>query len=96
MKTKLLLLPAAAGVMLLSSCVGWTSSASYDGSGGGIDPVTMAGIEASNRANDEAVQRQWQQTQDMINTQNMINTQDMVNQMNAAAAQQAAQAAMQQ
>ena len=68
--------------MLLSSCISSGTPGSYSGSGGGIDPVTMAGIEASNRANDEANQRQWQQTQDMINTQNMIDAQNAINTAN--------------
>jgi hypothetical protein len=53
---------------------------------GGIDPVTMAGIEDSNRATQEAADRQFNETQQMINTQNMIDTQNMINEQNAAAA----------
>ncbi len=87
MKT-LLLFSTLTGLALMTGCT--ITSGPYDASSssdsGGIDPVTMAGIEASNRATDEAVQRQSEETQDMINTQNMINTQDMVNQQNAAAA----------
>lgn len=46
----------------------------------------MAGIEDSNRATQEAADRQYNETQQMINTQNMIDTQNMINEQNAAAA----------
>jgi hypothetical protein len=85
MKT-LLLISTLTGLALMTGCT--VTSGPYDASSdsGGIDPVTMAGIEASNRATDEAATAQFNQTQDMINTQNMIDTQNMVNQQNAAAA----------
>jgi hypothetical protein len=91
MKT-LLLFSTLTGLALLTGCTSLSSSYGTSDSGGGIDPVTMAGIEASNRATQEAADRQFTETQqnnniqDMINTQNMINTQDMVNAQNAAAA----------
>ncbi len=92
MKT-LLLFSTLASLSLLTSCTSVTDSGSRPAttgrtasSSGGIDPVTMAGIEDSNRATQEAADRQFNETQQMINTQNMIDTQNMINQQNAAAA----------
>ena len=81
MKT-LLLLSALASLSVLAGC----SSTGFSSNPGGIDPVTMAGIDDSNRATQEAADRQFNETQQMINTQDMINTQNMVNEQNAAAA----------
>ncbi len=91
MKT-LLLISTLAGLALMTGCT--VTSGPYDAfsDSGGIDPVTMAGIEASNRATDEAAQQQFQATQDMINTQNMIDTQNMINTQNMVNAQNAAAA----
>jgi hypothetical protein len=84
MKT-LLLFSTLASLSVLTGCTSaGVSSVSSDS--GGIDPVTMAGIEASNRATQEAADRQFNETQQMNDTQNMINTQNMVNEQNAAAA----------
>jgi hypothetical protein len=74
----------------LSVLTGCTASG-VSSSSGGIDPVTMAGIDDSNRATQEAADRQFNETQQMINTQNMIDTQNMVNEQNAAAAAAASQ-----
>ena len=95
MKT-LLFFSTLTGLALMTGCT--ITSAPYDASSGsgGIAPVTMAGIEMSNRLNDEAAQRQSEQTQDMINTQNMIDTQNMINTQNMVNAQNAAAAAMAQ
>jgi hypothetical protein len=89
----LLLFSALASLSLLTGCtsVSDAGSRSTTTSGttsntGGIDPVTMAGIDDSNRATQEAADRQFNETQQMINTQNMIDTQNMVNEQNAAAA----------
>ena len=81
MKT-LLLLSALASLSVLTGC----TSTGFSSNTGGIDPVTMAGIDDSNRATQEAADRQFNETQQMINTQNMIDTQNMVNEQNAAAA----------
>ena len=81
MKT-LLLFSTLASLSVLTGC----TSAGVSSDSGGIDPVTMAGIEASNRATQEAADRQFNETQQMNDTQNMINTQNMVNEQNAAAA----------
>lgn len=81
MKTlRLFVLLASLSVLAGCTSVGVSSNA------GGIDPVTMAGIDDSNRATQEAADRQFNETQQMINTQNMIDTQNMVNEQNAAAA----------
>jgi len=83
MKTKLLLLllPLAAGSLLLASCAGVSV-----GSGGDDGSDERARDEQAR--NDEFNRQMQQQTQDMINTQNMINNQNMVDQINAAAAAQ--------
>ena len=92
MKT-LLLFSALASLSLLTGCTstgvsgsGPTTTSATTSDSGGIDPVTMAGIEASNRATQEAADRQFNETQQMNNTQDMINTQNMINEQNAAAA----------
>ncbi|HEY3901977.1 MAG TPA: hypothetical protein VGM54_25410 [Chthoniobacter sp.] len=59
-------------------------------SSGGIDPVTMAGIEASQRATDEMVQ---QQTQWGIDQANAASAQAGMDAANAASAQAGADAA---
>jgi hypothetical protein len=81
MKTFLLFFTLASLSVLAGCTTDGVSSSS-----GGIDPVTMAGIDDSNRATQEAADRQFNETQQMINTQNMIDTQNMVNEQNAAAA----------
>jgi len=60
-------------LLVLTSCAG-ERTASGNGrqmegtsSGGGIDPITMAGIEQSNRNTDEAAQAQSQAAIDQIN-----------------------------
>jgi len=63
-----------------------TTTSGTTSNSGGIDPVTMAGIDDSNRATQEAADRQFNETQQMINTQNMIDNQNMINEQNAAAA----------
>jgi hypothetical protein len=73
---------ALASLSVLTTC----NSVGVSSNSGGIDPVTMAGIDDSNRATQEAADRQFNETQQMINTQNMIDTQNMVNEQNAAAA----------
>jgi hypothetical protein len=92
MKT-FLLFSALASLSALTSCTSVGDSGSRPtttigttSNSGGIDPVTMAGIEDSNRATQEAADRQFNETQQMINTQNMIDTQNMINEQNAAAA----------
>lgn len=89
----LLLLSALASLFLLTGCTSVSDSGSRPttttgttSNSGGIDPVTLAGIEDSNRATQEAADRQFNDTQQMINTQNMIDTQNMINEQNAAAA----------
>ncbi len=86
MKTFLLSLMLVS-LSVLSGC----TASGVSSNSGGIDPVTMAGIDDSNRATQEAADRQFNETQQMINTQNMIDTQNMVNQQNAAAAAAASQ-----
>jgi len=59
MKPMITILPALLALALLAGCASG-GAPSYSGSSsdsGGIDPVTMAGIEASNRATDEEIQR---------------------------------------
>ena len=53
------ILPAVFGLALLAGCAsgGSVSSSRSNTDSGGIDPVTMAGIEASNQATDEEIQR---------------------------------------
>jgi len=92
MKT-FLLFSALASLSVLTGCTSVSDSGSRPttttratSNSGGIDPVTMAGIEDSNRATQEAADRQFNETQQMINTQNMIDTQNMINEQNAAAA----------
>ena len=96
----LLLFSVLAGLSILTGCTPESVSSNSRGSSrysDGIDPVTMVGIEDSNRATQEAADRQFNETQQMINTQNMIdtqnmiNTQNMVNEQNAAAAAAASQ-----
>ena len=89
----LLLFSALAGLSVLIGCTSIgdsgsrpTTTSRTTSNSGGIDPVTMAGIEDSNRATQEAADRQFNETQQMINTQNMIDTQNMINEQNAAAA----------
>jgi len=77
-----LLFLTLASLSVLTGC----NSVGVSSNSGGIDPVTMAGIDDSNRATQEAADRQFNETQQMINTQNMIDTQNMVNEQNAAAA----------
>ena len=84
---------AMASLCLLAGCTSVsdsgarpTTTSGTTSNTGGIDPVTLAGIEDSNRATQEAADRQFNETQQMINTQNMIDTQNMVNEQNAAAA----------
>jgi hypothetical protein len=86
MKT-LLFFSALAGLSVVTGC----TSAGVSSNSGGIDPVTTAGIDDSNRATQAAADRQSRETQDMINTQNMIDTQNMVNEQSAAAAVAASQ-----
>jgi hypothetical protein len=81
MKTFLLFF-ALVSLSVLTGC----TSTGVSSNSGGIDPVTMAGIDDGNRATQEAADRQFNETQQMINTQNMIDTQNMVNEQNAAAA----------
>jgi hypothetical protein len=69
------------------------TSVGVSSNSGGIDPVTMAGIDDSNRATQEAADRQFNETQQMINTQNMIDTQNMINNQNMVNEQNAAAAA---
>jgi hypothetical protein len=83
-KTILLFLTLASLSVL--TCCTTDGVSSNSSNSGGIDPVTMAGIDDSNRATQEAADRQFNETQQMINTQNMIDTQNMVNEQNAAAA----------
>ena len=78
----LLLFLTLASLSVLTGC----TTDGVSSNSGGIDPVTMAGIDDSNRATQEAADRQFNETQQMINTQNMIDTQNMVNEQNAAAA----------
>ena len=80
----LLLFSALASLSVLTGCT--SAGVSSNSNSGGIDPVTMAGIDDSNRATQEAADRQFNETQQMINTQNMIDTQNMVNEQNATAA----------
>ncbi len=89
----LLIFSALASLSLLDGCTSVsdagsrpTTTARTTSNSGGIDPVTLAGIEDSNRATQEAADRQFNDTQQMINTQNMIDTQNMINEQNAAAA----------
>jgi hypothetical protein len=89
MKRLLILVPVLTGAMFLSGCVSWvldaaTGHPSWPGAGG-IDPVTMAGIEASNRANDESILREQQWSTDQSNQ----TSQDAAN---AAAAEASAEA----
>ncbi|MEP6672639.1 MAG: hypothetical protein ABJF10_25975 [Chthoniobacter sp.] len=53
--------PAVFALALLAGCASGgsvsRSGSSSSSDSGGIDPVTMAGIEASNRATDEEIQR---------------------------------------
>ena len=85
MKTKLSLFTfslTAAALMSLTGCISMGIASSSDGSdsgsGGGIDPVTMAGIEASNRATDEQARASSQAAIDQAN----LNEQLLINQMN--------------
>ena len=71
-----------------SKCGYSSRSGSY--SSGGIDPVTMSAIDASNRANDEALQ---QQTQWGIDQANAASAQAGMDAANAASAQAGADAA---
>jgi hypothetical protein len=111
MKRIVLILPVLASTMLFSGCVSWIveaairsghgtrcapSSSCSSFSSGGIDPVTMAGIEASNRANDEAVQRASQMAIDQANAASAQAAMDAANAANAAAAAAAAAAAQNQ
>jgi len=68
----------AAALMTMTGCMAWPVSSSSDGSGGGIDPVTMAGIEASNRASEDQARATQQAALDQAN----LNMQMMINQMN--------------
>jgi hypothetical protein len=83
----LLLFLTLASFSVLTGC----TSDGVSSNSGGIDPVTMAGIDDSNRATQEAADRQFNETQQMNNTQDMINTQNMLNEQNAAAAAAASQ-----
>ncbi|HSI12193.1 MAG TPA: hypothetical protein VK961_09120 [Chthoniobacter sp.] len=76
------ILPAIFALALLAGCAsrGPVSSAGSSSTteSGGIDPVTMAGIEASNRATDEEIQR--------VNADANAAAVDAVNAASAAAA----------
>jgi hypothetical protein len=91
MKT-LIVLSALASLSVLAGC----TSTGFSSNSGGIDSVTMAGINDSNRATQEAADRQFNETQQMINTQNMIDTQNMINTQNMVNEQNAAAAAASQ
>ncbi len=94
----LLLFLTLAGLPFLTGCTSDVVSSNSHGASsysGGIDPVTMAGIDDSNRATQEAADRQFNETQQMINTQNMIDTQNMINTQNMVNDQNAAAAASQ-
>ena len=93
------MLPLLLGTMLVTGCMSWfiprgaISHAGTGSSSDGIDPVTMAGIEASNRATDEAVARQNQWANDQANAAAIQAANDAANAANAAAASAAASAA---
>jgi hypothetical protein len=94
-----LLFLTLASLSVLTGCTSEVVSSNSNGVSsysGGIDPVTMAGIDDSNRATQEAADRQFNETQQMINTQNMIDTQNMINTQNMVNEQNAAAAAMSQ
>ncbi|MDR3406750.1 MAG: hypothetical protein P4L99_29965 [Chthoniobacter sp.] len=61
MKPMITLFPVLLALALLAGCASGGassySSSSSSSDSGGIDPVTMAGIEASNRATDDEIQR---------------------------------------
>jgi uncharacterized lipoprotein YajG len=82
---KTILFSALGGLFVLTGCTSVSSN------GRGVDPVTMAGIDGSNRTTQEAADRQSRETQGMISTENMIDTQNMVNEQSAAAALAASQ-----
>ncbi len=94
MKTLLLILPACAAMLFMSSCasplVPFPLSLVTNPAGGfrssfgagGIDQTTMDAIDQSNRNNAFAQQHQSQAIQDSINTQNMIDTRNMINTQN--------------
>jgi hypothetical protein len=75
MKRSLMAIPLIAGSMLFAGCAGPNSGSASGGSGvsGGIDPITQAGIDATNAATQE------QSNQD---------TRAAFEQMNAASANQ--------
>lgn len=76
------------GAMFLAGCLSGRSSSDRSSSGG-IDPITMQGIEDSNRATWEAAQRQSQEAIDQAN----LNAMQQSNQQAADAAAAASAAA---
>jgi len=88
MKTVLLAALLCIAVFLSAGC---TTSGSGGSHSGGIDPITMQGIEDSNRAAQEAAQRQSQEAIDQAN----LNTMQQANQQAADAAAAASAAATQ-
>ncbi len=88
MKLALLIAVVCVAAASLSGCISSGAKGSTSSSGG-IDPITMQGIEASNRATEEAAQRQAQQAIDQAN----LNTIQQANQQAADAAAAASAAA---
>lgn len=86
MKSVLLATLLCIGSLLSTGC---TTSGGGGAHTGGIDPITMQGIEDSNRAAQEAAQRQSQQAIDQAN----LNMMQQANQQAADAAAAAAAAA---
>ena len=89
MKRVLLIAAVSIAAISLSGCISIGAKGPTTSSSGGIDPITMQGIEASNRATEEAAQRQAQQAIDQAN----LNTIQQANQQAADAAAAASAAA---
>jgi len=80
MKRCLIAIPLIAGSMFFSGCVGTNSGSASGGSGGstvsggsafsgGIDPITQAGIDATNAATQEQSNQDTQAAFDQISAQ---------------------------
>ena len=66
---------AAAALMSLTGCISLGIAPDGSSSGGGIDPVTMAGIEASNRASEDQTRATVQAAMDQANLNMQMNNQ---------------------
>ena len=88
------LITALAGVLWWDGCVTDSkTSGGHQASAGGIDPITMAGIEQSNRATQDAAEASNRAANDAANQAAVDAANAAANQAAADAAQAAANAA---